>query len=387
MTAEYQPEHIIGAMLELRDNQRIEKIVSKYIEKKSWSYVIELLQKGRELEIIVQGWDIPLRKGVLRDGMIELLHLHDFMGLDVDFVNTFADLEVKSLDDLRKQSREKAKDLLGEQVKRGLTFFMDLKAMSDTELSILVPDALEARSREVKRLGERPHLYEVYSTYYGFTVLTSKMSSDQTGVPDDIRENLLLLFGEMGGVNDITSKQLKFSPLAFRKCSPDLMILLWNILRLSLGGRKYKINALNKLAELGDSRALHSLHSMVLQPLSSLDCIGTIGHPSSYDYVERLGIVSRLDIPNKRQIPIYEVLGSIRHPAIVQKIQEQMDNLSLLSNPRTILPIITTAANTRLREWIPYYEEMREKRSKIVKRAAEKALSNVHPPFEEEEPV
>jgi hypothetical protein len=90
MTIEYQPEHILGAMFELRDNQRIEDRVSKYIEKKGWSYVVELLRKGRALEFVVPGWDIPLRPGVLRDGMIELLQLKEFMGLDVDFVDAFA---------------------------------------------------------------------------------------------------------------------------------------------------------------------------------------------------------------------------------------------------------------------------------------------------------
>ncbi len=93
MTVEYQPEHILGALMELRDNQRLEDRASKFIEENSWSYVVETLRRGREIKAIVPGWDIPLKPGVLRDGMIELLKLGDFIGLDVDFLDAFADQE------------------------------------------------------------------------------------------------------------------------------------------------------------------------------------------------------------------------------------------------------------------------------------------------------
>lgn len=156
------------------------------------------------------------------------------MGLDVDSVESFADLEPKDLDDLRSQARERSKELLGKQVERGHTFFMDLEVMKENELAVFVPKALETRIREVQALGSKPHLYEIYSTYYGFTILTSGVKHHEAGVPEDIREILLSIMGEMGGVSEIKSKQLKFSPLAFRKCSPHLTVLLWNLLRLSL---------------------------------------------------------------------------------------------------------------------------------------------------------
>ncbi|MHA2058596.1 MAG: hypothetical protein ACW979_13305, partial [Candidatus Thorarchaeota archaeon] len=116
MTAEYQPEHILGSMFELRDRNRIEGFVSRNIEDKGWSYIIDTIQRSRELEAIVPGWDIPLRKGVLRDGMFEILELSDFAGLDVDPVEAFVELEPKNLDHLRSLARERAKELLGEQV-------------------------------------------------------------------------------------------------------------------------------------------------------------------------------------------------------------------------------------------------------------------------------
>jgi len=90
--------------------------MSKYIEEQGWSYVVEALQRSRTLEAIVLGWDISLREGVLRDGMIELFRIEGFTGLDVDFVGVFSDLEVDNINDLRTHARERALKLLSEQV-------------------------------------------------------------------------------------------------------------------------------------------------------------------------------------------------------------------------------------------------------------------------------
>jgi hypothetical protein len=383
MTVEYQPEHILGAMFELRDNQRIEDRVSRYIEEKGWSYVVELLRKGRALEFVVPGWDIPLRSGVLRDGMIELLQLKEFMGLDVDFVDAFADLEASNLEDLRAQAQEKAMDLLGEQVKRGLTFFMDLETMADTKLAIFVPDALEARTREVQKLGEKPHLYEIYSTYYGFTVLTSRVKHQEAGVPEDIRENLLSLFGDLGEVNEISSTQLKFSPLAFRKCSPQLVVLLWNMLRATIGGHKNKLKAFSKLGELGDSRALGLLHSIYdyLPPAMTIEGLCGIGHPSTYDFfANKAAMIFNADY-------MFEAISHVHHNGVVELIDQRADKLGRYAREWEKMKVIKAAGNTRLRTWIPFYESVKDRRSNKIGRALEKAKRNMHPPFEEEEPV
>jgi hypothetical protein len=118
--------------------------------------------------------------------------------------------------------QERTMKLAKEQVKLGLTFFMDLEVMKENNLAILVPDALEVRIREIERLGEHPHLYEIYPTYYDFVLLTEGSNRVRdAGVPEDVTDTLLVVLGEMGEVTGVKSKQLKFSP--------DLIVVLWNM--------------------------------------------------------------------------------------------------------------------------------------------------------------
>ncbi|MHA2044840.1 MAG: hypothetical protein ACW99G_08595 [Candidatus Thorarchaeota archaeon] len=126
-------------------------------------------------------------------------------------------------------------ELLNAQVKRGNTFFIDIKGWEANEFAVLVPDVIESRIREVERLGSNPHLYEIYSTYYGFSLMTTDVDIEQAGVPATLKEDLLGILREVGGVTEFSGKQLKFSPLAFRKCSPQQTALLWNMLRLTRG--------------------------------------------------------------------------------------------------------------------------------------------------------
>lgn len=70
MNQELSPEHILGALLELRNYHRLRQWVSKYIEEHGWSYVIQALRRGRALEAVVLGGDNPLREGILQTGMI-----------------------------------------------------------------------------------------------------------------------------------------------------------------------------------------------------------------------------------------------------------------------------------------------------------------------------
>ncbi|MCK4567184.1 MAG: hypothetical protein KAU48_07735, partial [Candidatus Thorarchaeota archaeon] len=297
----YQTEHILGALLEIRDIERLEKKASLLIRSRGWSHVVDALQRCKNSEAIVPGWDTPLREGILREGMIELLHLESFVGLDVDFLEAFSDIAADDIDDLRTQVHKRAFMLLGEQVRKGNTFFIDIEGMKDNEFAVLVPDILNSRIREVQDLGGKPDLYEVYSTYYGFQVLTSGVNIQYAGVPVELRENLLSVLGDLGGVDALSAKQLKFSPLAFRKCSPHLTVLLWNMLRLSNGGVKAKSKALEDLGELADSRAIGQLHRYVEIHESAyrkskeyrlveecLLCLGRIGSHHSFEIVRSI---------------------------------------------------------------------------------------------------
>lgn len=382
----YQTEHILGALLELRDIERLEKKVSLLIRSRGWSHVIDVLQICKESEAIVPGWDTPLREGILREGMIELLLLESFVGLDVDFLEAFSDLEADDIDDLRKQVHKRAFKLLGAQVRKGNTFFIDIEGMKDKEFAVLVPDILNSRIREVQDLGSKPDLYEVYSTYYGFQVLTSGVNIKYAGVPVELRENLQSILSDLGGVDALSAKQLKFSLLAFRKCSPHLTVLLWNMLRLSNGGMKAKSKALEALGELADSRAIGLLHMYVKTHESAyhrskeyrlveecLLCLGRIGNHHSFEILR--------DIPTE----IGNIaLGGIRHP-IAQKVFENETNRSLGLYSRQMVQLLKALSNTRSRHWLSFYEAIRQKyRSGGVHEAIDHAERNVHPPFDNE---
>ncbi len=90
---EFRPEHILGAMMELRDYAILDQTVTEYLGEHTWSYVVRLLETANSLEEMVPGCRYPshsLRRGILRDGLIFLLKLQDFQALDVDFLSTFS---------------------------------------------------------------------------------------------------------------------------------------------------------------------------------------------------------------------------------------------------------------------------------------------------------
>ncbi|MBY8997825.1 MAG: hypothetical protein KGD60_08830 [Candidatus Thorarchaeota archaeon] len=83
----------------------------------------------------------------------------------------------------------------------------------------------------------------------------------------------------------------------------------------------------------------------------------------------------------------FEPMSRVRHPAMIEPIQHRIDLVTRSTRQWQVVPTITAAGNTRLRQWIPFYEKMKDHRSTKIKKATERALRNVHPPFEEEEPV
>ena len=376
-------EQVLGALFELRDYQRLEKKVSFLVGSRGWSHVIDALQRCKDSEAIIPGWDTHLREGILREGMIELLHLESFVSLECDFLEAFGDLEADDIGNLRLVARERAVQLLGEQVKKGNTFFMDIEAMKKDELVVFVPDILNSRIREVENLSQKPDLYEVYSTYYGFQILTSSVNIQHAGVPDDASENLLSILTELGGVNALHAKQVKFSHLAFQNCSSHLTVLLFNMIRLSNGGAKAKSKALEVLGELGDSRAIDQIHGYVETHKSAfrnskehrlveecLLCLGRIGSPRSFELVR--------DIPTE----IGNIgLGCIRHPIVRQDFENKINRSRFYS--RQMAQLIKALGNTRSREWLSFYESLRQKyTSGGVHKDIEHAERNVHPPFD-----
>jgi hypothetical protein len=260
-----EPEMILAYLMELRDCTSLERYVSKLLMEHDWEYMVELIRKAKSLKELLPDEKNPLREGVINDGFINLLRLNELYGLDVNYLEAFSDLKGATLDDLRAEAWEQAKSLLRDQLKRGTTFFVDVEAMQqNVDLLPFVPDVLNARIREVQSLESHPPLSDVYSTYYGFSIITSGgVMVHRSGVPSDLRDTIMEALGEIGTITRVTTRQLKYSPLAFRGCSPYLKMLLWNLLRFCIGGYKSRIQSVKRLAEMGDVRALLIIESAI----------------------------------------------------------------------------------------------------------------------------
>ncbi len=380
----YSVEHILGALLELRDYRLLEKRVSFLIMSRGWSHIVWALRKSREAEAIVPDWNIGLREGILRDSLIHLLRLEDFAGLDVDFLEEFATIESDYLNDLRKEVHERAIELLCKQTRKRNTFFMDIERMKMNNLVVFIPDILDARIREVEALDSDPALHEVYSTYYGFQILTTKVDSMSAGIPSEVHEHLQSVLTELSGVKELHPRQLKFSPLSFQNCSPHLKTLLWNMLRLSHGGMKAKLKALEVLGDLGDSRVIDLLHSYVDDHRNALRttkehqlleqcmlCLGRIGSPQSYDFLSEF------------TTDVGEIaFAGIRHPHVrpwfKRKVEETYGH-----SQRKLVNLVQALGKTRSREWLIFYELLRELYSSSnLLEEIRIAEQNIHPPFE-----
>ena len=308
--------------MELRDYRTLEGRVGTLLEQMSWREILQGLSEVTQEREIVPGWGIPLRPGILRDGMVSLLGLTDMPGLDVDFLDEFRGLSTESIADLRLDARNLAIDLLKEQIDRGNTYFMDTEFMKETDQAVLVPGIVEARTKEIESLEPNPPLSEVYCTYYGFTVLTSGgLMRDRGGISPDTVDKLMTILSGLGDVEIIPSKQLKFSYLSFRTCSNHQKVLLWNLLRTCLGGDKAQRAGLEVLGELGDSRACDLLHLRLRQSKKDgtkrhiVKALGRIGHPTSLPLIENTMNTGRYYY-SKLQEESLIAIASIRSPSI-----------------------------------------------------------------------
>jgi hypothetical protein len=390
MTYENSPDRVIGSMFEMREWDMVGEVVNR----KGWSFVIKALKRCKESDVIVPGWDIGLRNGIIRDGMINILGLDEFTGLDVDYLTAFEELKGKDMEDLSESAKTQAFEMMQEQVKQGNTFFMDIERWKDNEFAFFVPDIIDARRREVERLGEKPHLYEVYSTYYGFRLLTHEEAFSRVGVSEDLGANIVEAFQDFGTMKELSGKQLKFSPLSFRKCTPHLRAVLWNMLRLKRGGFRYKNIALEKLSKLADSRALDMIYRFIdrfanagvqyTDPTMYEQCfrsLGKIGHPSSGKRIEQ-----HIEMNFRKPGYLREALSGIRG-IVSPELDEWAERRYHGRQKGSLIFAVRLLGNTRLRKYLPFYAEARTfgdlSEHKKLREAIELAESNVHPPYDE----
>jgi hypothetical protein len=312
----------LGSIMELRDYTKLEGRIRDLLHTDSWPHILEELGRASQEREIVRGWGIPLRPGILRDSIVALLGIQDMPGLDVDFLKSFKELDERHIEDLRLAARHLAINLMRSQIAAGSTFFMDTELMKENDQAVLVPGVIESRTNEIEALEPNPPLSDVYSTYYGFTVLTSGgLVRDRGGITENTHEKLMTILGDIGNVKEIPSKQLKFSYLSFRTCSSHMKVLLWNLLRTCVGGDKGQRAGLEVLGELGDSRACELLHLRLDEAKSDgvkrhlVAALGRIGHPSSLPRLRSL-MSSRSYYYSKLQQDSTIAVGGIRSPEV-----------------------------------------------------------------------
>ena len=169
-----------------------------------------------------------------------------------------------------------------------------------------------------------------------------------TGVLPEVRDYLVARMNEIGDVENISTSQLKFSYLSFRHCTNHLKSVLWNLLKMSIGGQKSQREGIRVLGELADSRALNLMHLRLENAKDAstrrhlVSSIAQIGSPASFEIIKKI-------VDNERYSKdTLEALGCIRH----QSVQTYLANYR-----RDSSSLFRSIGNTRSTYWIPRLEE------------------------------
>lgn len=264
--------------------------------------------------------------------------------------------------------------------------------MKKKELAVYIPNVIEARSKEVESLRARPRLYEVYSTFYGFSIITAGgLSSEETGVPENITAILVKVIGGMGGPKELKPKRLMFSKNAFSNCTPHQQKLLWKLMNLCTDSSPRRHGAARSFSKLADSRALELLHLALEQGEIFMDqqflkrCLGEIGHPSSFEKVKDKAVLRYWD--NLKDLT---AIAGIRHPEALKLVEDWFEKAQKTHTPaKTRYWLILAMSKTRSRKWIPFYRKQKDecRRGDLTinyhnpRSASRTAYENVHPPF------
>ena len=234
-------------------------------------------------------------EGVIRDLVIDYLDLGLFNGLDGDLLEVFSGIGGNSLEESRRDAYQVGIERLKNQVRKGNTFFFDVTKMRDApELGAIVATILDARTKQVLTLEKSPPLADVYSTYYGFKILTvGSLGEDAAGFTDPALQKFSELAFQIGREVQLDHRQLKYSKQAFGRVTDYTRNLLWNILSVCASGINRRTRAIRELGALRDSRALGILHLKLTSTrdiktqTEILGALGQIGHTASILVLER----------------------------------------------------------------------------------------------------
>jgi hypothetical protein len=322
---------------------------------------------------VIPGWNISVRSGPLRDALIRLLGLEIIIGLDCDYLGTFNQIESNDLIEVRNQAFTIAIDLLREQIERRNTFFFDTDAFSTTPYAIFVKDIISARTAELEELPSKPSLREVYSTFYGFEILSSgRISSYHAGASEKGIKCIEDLAAQFGKQTKLNARIFQPSRKAFANCTSETKRLLWNILRMFNGGWDTRSNAAKNLGMIGDSRATHYIITNLQNTTNHygkpalLKALGAIGDPKGLDIV-----LECLDNSRLRRVAILS-LGGICHPNTLQKLIQIKES----NNRHDLGSILTAIGTTRSIKALDFLSSLLTSRNgRIVQKGVEALCS------------
>ena len=368
-----EPATSIYRSIELREYDKLENLAKMIISEKGWNKFLGILSKSQVRGAVIPGWNIPVKKGCLRDALVRLLGLETIIGLDCNYITNFNQIESNDLTDVRNQAFPIAIDLLREQVETRNTFFLDTDTFSTTPYAVFVKDIISARTAEIEALPSKPSLRQVYETYYGFTVLTSgRTSSYRAGASEQGVKYIEDLAAQFGNQTKLNARIFQPSKKAFENCTPETKEILWDILRMFNGGYDTRSNAAKKLGQIGDSRATEFIvmnyqnsTNHYFKP-ALIKALGSIGDPKGLDCVLKALNDSRL-----RKVAIIS-LGSIRHPETLK----QLVRMKEANNQSDLGSVITALGNTRSEGALDILSSiMNNRRGRIVQKAIEALCS------------
>ncbi len=359
----------LASMIERREYAHLAEEINQRLESGSWVNVIDVIERISKMPEAVVGWGIPLRRGIIRDALYEVLELSPMRGLDADFLELFRDLDGCSLNALRTDAQQVGTNRLREQIRDGNTYFLNTLAMEDSDLVVLVPEVVEARRRQVLDLEHSVRLEDVYSTYYGFMLLTyGSLTKDIAGISDAALDTFEDLASQLGKQLIIGRERLVSWNTAFGQVSEYTREFLWSLLNLCIANYNGQVRAASALGHLGDSRAMDLLHLRLESAtdrrtrLAIITALGRIGHPESFRVLHRIMMGDNQGHEHlhyrwsQDQRAAAMAIGGIRNPKAEELLRENRNNPSypieafgLSRNPEYIDVILSRIRNSRSR--------------------------------------
>ncbi|MCK4849601.1 MAG: hypothetical protein KAT16_11270, partial [Candidatus Heimdallarchaeota archaeon] len=111
-------DEALARIIELRQHSKFNEIVGNILENGSWAGLLNQIKRIEEKPEAVSGWEMPLRAGVIRDALIDLLSLQRLNGLDGNLLEIFNKLDADNLEELRLHAETHTHQLLETQIRK-----------------------------------------------------------------------------------------------------------------------------------------------------------------------------------------------------------------------------------------------------------------------------